>query len=218
MNRRQMLKGAAAASLAGLSASCKFSSTSSPSQAPAGATPTGSSARSTGIRVLFYGLWAFWYGQASPADGTDGVLAFSPDVTVHPAHAYSAKFKKSSSEITLEAGMKYWIVPDASSGQTQGSLWNKVQQQHDAGLFLHTNSGGSLVVAPILPDEMRRKNARTIWLPYPDDIVPVATIDLRKQHLFKASQDLSNADLRQRWPMIQAFSYDNSSSLALKDG
>lgn len=213
MNRRQILKGAAAASFVTLSLNWMLpSEASAPKRQAKAFIPS-----ATDMKVLFYGLWAFWHGQLNPIDGREGVLAFSPDFEVAPEHSYTAKFKSSSSGVTLEPGIPYAVALDRSSAQTQVGLWNAVQA-HDAGLFLHTKQGGNLVVRPLPPEDMRKNKARTIWLPYPDDISPAATIDLRKQTLFNSTQDLTNADLKNRWPMIQVFSYSGSKTVALTDG
>lgn len=215
MNRREILKGAAAVSIAALSAGRIGSLT---AESSASGTPSRNSSAS-GLKVLFYGLWAFWYGQPSPADGkTEGILAFSPDVTGTTAHVYTADFKNTSKKQTLKPGVQYRIAPDVQSTQTQNGLWNAASA-HNAGMFLRTSSGGTLVVTPLPADQMRQKNARTIWLPYPDDIIPVANVDLHAQTLFdKNSSDLGNADLKQYWPVIQAFIYSNCTSFALTDG
>jgi len=216
VNRRQMLKGAAAASIAALSASCTSRAS---SKDPVSRSQSKSAAGSSGINVLFFGLWAFWYGQPSPTpDATEGMLAFSPDFTTDDlAHLYMAKFKKGHSVVTLEAGIQYSVVPDAPpKSQTSAALW-KAAQLHNASMFLHTNQG-SFLVQPLSADAMRNLKARTSWLPSPDDIIPVTTIDLQKQPLFAPSNDLTNAGPIYRWPMIQAFSYGNSTSVGLTDG
>jgi hypothetical protein len=217
VNRREMLKGAAAASLAALSASC--TSNASSNNPISGAQPKRPTP--SGINVLFFGLWAFWYRQANPVNGTEGILAFSPEVkpdpsTKDPGHSYTAKFKNGHLEATLEGSVPYWISTDGSSQQTGKGLWDAARN-HNAGIFLSTDQG-NLIVNPLSPDEMRRNHATTIWLPYPDDIVPVATIDMRKYPLFATTgNDLGNADKKDRWPMVEAFVYGNSSSLALND-
>lgn len=212
-----MLKGAAAASLAAFSVSC---ATGGSSSAPVTGSQAKSPAAISGLKVIFFGLWAFWYGQASPADASSvGILAFSPDVqpdpsTQNPGHSYTTKFKKGHSELTLEAGVPYWIATQANASQTGANLWNSAHN-HDAGMFLGT-SQGSLIVNPLSPPAMRALSARTIWLPYPDDIVPVATVDTMK--LFAPGTDFGNADKKNRWPMVTAFVYGSSTSIAFNDG
>lgn len=202
MNRRDALKGMAL-SLAAASAGLRSASMDALT-APQRAKRIPPSA--TDLHVLFHGLWAFWYGQAGP-DGSPGVLAFTPNTD----HSCWARFKTSSSPFTLTPDVPYAVTMDSKPQYGTPTV-----QQHKAGMFLYSNptTQGTPPVTPSL----KNASVRSIWLPYPYDVFPIAHVDVSQKPIFASAGDYPQLETYNIWPMMQAFCYEGPATLTLGDG
>lgn len=207
MNRRELMKGAAASAL--VVGAAAISTCASNRQKPQSGARPGVSPQCTSeidptksFRVVFHGLWVFWVGISN--GGKPGVLAFTP---IMPEHVQTASVWGAAEIATLD-GFFYTVDVVANNTVTASDLGRRMRA-HDAGIQIPSKLFDESRLRTVFDERKFRSSAalyRAIWLPLPDDILPIVHSDITG--VFQGD-DIKNqvVSLGSRYPGVQLFCY-----------